>query len=117
MGEGAQRKIRHDTAMVNHLLELRDSLHAVARAQICFAADIYRVQGSVRRPLYGLPKFVFGSRTQQFDCFLRVAAINRNGSTDGWEPVSLNHRVAVEFRSDFVGQSRGLYCVAAACKG
>ena len=71
----------------------------------------------MRRPLYGLPKFVFGSHTQQFDCLLRIAAINRNGGADGWEPVSLNHRVAVEFRSDFVGKSRGLYRVAAACEG
>src|SRR5215471_20027430 len=116
MGECAQRKVRHDAAMVDHLLELSGSLDSIAPSQIRFAAYVHRVQRSVRGPLYGLTQFVFRSHTQQFDCFLWIAAIDGNSGADGCEPVSLNHGVALEFRSDFVGKSGGLCRVAAACK-
>jgi hypothetical protein len=113
----AERKVCNHSAMVDYLLEFSGSLPSIARSQIRFAADVHRVQRSVRGPLYGLTQFVFGSHTQQFDCFLWVAAIDGNGGADGGQPVSLNQGVAVEFRSDFVSKSRGPYCVTTACKG
>src|SRR5205814_6986425 len=92
MGECTERKIQHDTAMVDKFLELSGCSGAVMCQQVGLTTQVSGEESSQLRRWW-LAQFIGSSRFQQLQYLGCIATIGFNSCLDSRQPIKLEHRI------------------------
>ena len=112
MGECADGFIEHDAGVIEDFLELRSGGRAIVRGEICLTPNIARVKGGddhwTRRA-----EFVGRRGLKGFNCFRRIALVERDFGANFGEVIEFRERVFGELLGEVVGEGLAMGYVAA----
>ena len=99
MGQRAQGKINRHAPVVDHFLELDSSLLPLPSPQVRPSPDIDRVKSAELEGTRS-PMFIHRGGLQQFNCPVRVAAVQLHLRSNRRQPVCLDQRIQWRLLAD-----------------